>query len=101
MHKARKARKTANALVAVLLFLSILASECGAVSIIDWFLYKEVKLTTGTRILVHRITGRVGYYWQKGYRWGDAEYDREKDGSWIVPVPALKARLQQQHNTKR
>jgi len=96
-----KARKTVKALAVFLLLLSFLAADCGAVSMIDWVFYKEVRLKTGTRLLVHRINGRVGYYWQTGQRWGDTEYDSEKGGSWKVPVPALKARLQHQYNRKK
>lgn len=93
-----KSKKAFSALIVIVVLLSLVVADAGAIGVIDWLLYKEVKLRTGARILVHRITGYVKYYWQQGYTPAGAEYDPKTDGSWIVPVPALRVQFQNQYN---
>jgi len=93
--------KNLKAFLAVMMIAVILASDAGAISMIDWLLYKEVRLRTNTRILVHRLTGRVGYYWQSGRIIGDPGYDPEAGGSWRVTAGSIGAQFQKQYNAER
>ena len=93
--------KKIKTFIAAVMIAACLASDAGAISMIDWLLYKEIKLRTNTRILVHRLNGQVGYYWQSGRIIGDPDYDPEKGGSWRAIAGSIKAQFQKQYNAER